>query len=592
LAGKTLFFWDENNEQTVFYTYIKTNTIYAIDELEKQLEKASLPILDANQVVKYKVQKLEDIHLGSNLEFELQQGFSKSYLFVIGSTGLLILLVTILNFWSLFNSKYLQKNQIKDVAIRFVIGASRWNIFSIVLSDVLFAFSVSMLFSSLLCFLFIGDIGRFINIAIDYDLLIVSGFYILFLMLIISILMALMMSSRILNHNNVSSLRGRPQSHETKSLGLKTVILYLQLAVTCFVSICIIIVYTQTQMLRGRDMGMNIKDVITLVRPENVSVETWSVLQDKLDNDSKVTSTGQSVFPSIGEYNSQYLENERTNKGIQVSWIGIDEDFIPTMQIQILKGRNFQKNLDTDKTKLILNETAFRLIATDSMFLEKFSFPRMPKGEAEIIGIVADFTFNSVKEKIPPTVLSIGMPRARKNLVVRLSSSLTNLETFNLLNKYYSEVQIDSPPIFNFLEKDFEDKIIKEEQTLLKTITLFCVVALIICALGILSTLTFSLNKRRKELSIRQVFGASFWNNIIHINRHIILIFVISILTSVPLAYFATSFWLSDFVYRIEITSKLIFVPIVSIVVLISLISFATCYSVLNNSLLKFLNEE
>lgn len=228
--------------------------------------------------------------------------------------------------------------------------------------------------------LFRTTIQQFIHIQIStLEFLKVSGLLFLFVLLA-GFGIVMIASSKVFQVSAANAIKGRVILSTGFSSWMKHGFVFVQFTIALFTGICSLVILQQITMLKQKDLGYSFVGAWSVQRPENVSVEKWTTFRSKLEENSNVMATGQSVYPAIGDYNNVLIKDAKSNEEFEVSWLGIDEKYIPTMGMKLVAGRNFTDR-ESDKAALIVNRTAARLLGGDSLVAKEFLFPFTPGGQ-------------------------------------------------------------------------------------------------------------------------------------------------------------------------------------------------------------------
>lgn len=591
LSGSTLFFWDESTPYPSFHTYIKVKDDVSKASLQEQISAVVEQNNPKGQQNSYLLESISDIHLSNDKSFELSKGFEKTNLRIIGFTGILIILVTFLNFLNLSNARFFDNLQIKGSGIRNALGASERSISLLNIIETLTIIFVSFGVAVVSILLFRPTIEKYLLMSISPIEFITTTLIFLSVVALVGIGITTAISKRVNQQNVADVLRGRFSTSSAVGRWTRNAFLGIQFTVSLFTIICSIGIVKQIDFLFSRDLGFSFSNIFLLQRPENISLTSWNTFRDQLETESIIENTATSVYPAIGEYNTLSIQNSKNNTEYNINWIGVDSKYLPTVNLKLLWGRNFDPRLESDGTKLIVNETAFKMLGGDSALSAEYSFPRI-KGPAQIIGVVADFNYSSIKEKVAPTALTIGSPMAMRNLLIKTSQAV-NLETFeNLVRSNLSRAGliIDFTPLS--LEDEFKSRLISEERILRTLLVSFSIISILLSTLGIAGVISYILVRKRKEISVRRVLGASAWSSLLLLNRPLLLVILISSIVGIPAALFAIRSWLEAFLFRTSLTVFDVLLPALGLLVLVFLVSYGISNQVLRSSPTKHLVEE
>jgi putative ABC transport system permease protein len=232
----------------------------------------------------------------------------------------------------------------------------------------------------------------------------------------------------------------------------------------------------------------------------------------------------------------------------------VDENYIPTLKMQLAKGRNFSSEMPTDSSAIILNESAAKLLPFKDPLNQTLYYLTDLASKTikayHIIGIIKDFNFNSLREQVTP--LALFYEEQRGSIAIRFHAA--NISSFisQIENKWKSIVP-NQPLSYSFMDEDF-NHIYQNEQRIGKIALSFSLLAILIACLGLFGLVTYAAEQRTKEIGIRKVLGASVTNIMQMLSKYFMKLVVVAMVIAFPLAWYFMHKWLQDFAYRINIS--------------------------------------
>ena len=234
----------------------------------------------------------------------------------------------------------------------------------------------------------------------------------------------------------------------------------------------------------------------------------------------------------------------------------VDEDYVPAMKMQVVKGRNFSSQMATDSTGVLINEAAARLlpfqdpIGKTVYYVDDFQAKQTKP--YRILGILKDFNFNSLREQVTPMALFFHEERGKFAIRFQTENASNVLAQVEGIWKKMAPGQ---PFSYSFMDEDF-NRIYQGEERVGKIALSFSVLAILIACLGLLGLVTYAAEQRTKEIGIRKVLGASVTNIVNMLSKDFVRLVILAIFIAFPLAWYAMNKWLQDFAYRINIDWK------------------------------------
>ena len=493
------------------------------------------------------LEPLKDIYLKSTRD-GTRGNMMNVYIFSI--IALFILVIACINFINLTTAR--ASERAKEVGIRKVAGAVRSQLArqfigeSIVICFI--AFLLTLGFSSALLSSFNQLAGKTISQGIF------ENTSLLFLLLgtgiVIGLLAGIYPAFILSAFKPIEVLKGRFATGAKGSMLRKSLVI-AQFAISTALIIGTIIVYSQMQYMRNRDLGFN-KDQILVIENEDDKKEAFQQLVARLPN-VRSTSLSGSV-PGSG-YPGAYSEIENIKGDLQIANVDlyyVDFDYIPIYDIKMAAGRPFSREYKTDSNNaMILNEAAVKMLGYHSPAQAVGKRFKQWGHEGQIIGVIKDFHYKSLQTPIKP--LSIRMDWHRLNfLSVKLNAAGVQ-STIAAIEKQFKTVIPNRPFSYYFMD-EFFDRQYRSEERFGKLFLNFAALAIFISCLGLLGLASYSTMQRTREIGIRKVMGASVSNIINLVSREFLKLVIISFFIAAPVAWYFMNKWLLDFAYRTQIS--------------------------------------
>lgn len=571
---------DEENTWKNFYlyTYLVLKPGADITAFNKKLNTFGMQTIAKEMGVKdYRIelQPLTSIHLHSNLEYELSTNSSISRVYIFSAIGILILLIALINYMNLSTAR--ASIRVKEIGIRKVIGSSRSNLAALFITEALLVTFIAALIAGVLVQLSmplfnlvsgkqldVWRFGMFNTIAFIMALSFIAGFT-------SGSYPALLLS----RFKLIPSLKGHFGNMQASTL-LRQSLVVFQFVIAVFLISGSFIIYKQMQYVNNKDLGFNKEQVLYFhiddgkVRNEIPAVKA-ALLQSPLIEDAAAASNPIGGN-DIGGHDFAFEKNGVMQESNQMAkQIFVDEDFLKTMNIQLLQGRSFSKDMQTDQSgAIIINETLMKEIGYKNAVGKKSEY-RVNQAAAishrTIIGVVKDFHISSLQTKIEPLVMMLPpVENEKDNLYVKIKKGKT-AEGLAYIKKTFATFDVQNTADFNFLDEAFARQYAAEQKQEQLSFV-FTVLAFIIACLGLTGLVMFTVAQRVKEIGIRKVLGASVGSVTIMLGKNFMQLVVIATVIAIPVAWFAMNKWLQEFAYRIDIAWWMFLVPgLVAIVI-------------------------
>lgn len=559
----------------VAYTYILVkNTVDPVD-LEKKLpaflEKYQREIVaDAGVTDQFILQPLVDIHLYSDIGFEMTaNGNSKmvTFLMIIAS---LVLLIAWVNYINLTTVRATERA--KEVGIRKVIGATKGHLTLQFLLEALIFNVIAFMLSIVLVLSLFPLIKNYTGLPFDFLLFrdISPGIFISVL-LAGSILSGLYPSFVMSSFKSVEILKGK-SAQKLKGISLVRGLTIFQYAISVALIAGTLTVFKQVDFMLNRDLGINVDQVIVLKAPQAAKKNYASLLNSfrteilsypdfvEVSASSEIPGNAFNATSWVGQPKAAFSEFKKYPS----AWI--DYDFLPLFELTVLKGRNFSKDFSTDENAVLVNEEFIR--SSDFLSLDQAIGQSIitNRGDKKIIGVVDNYHQVSLKNAIEPVVFFLNSDRNRKYLSLKVKT--TNLpNALNLLQSKYEVIFSNDPFEFFFLDNHVNQQY-QADKLFGKTFLLFSLLAIFITCMGLFNLSYITTTNRIKEIAIRKIVGASISNILFLVSIDFIKLILIGIFIGVPAIWWILHTWLSNYAFRIELSMGFMIAPIFIILII------------------------
>ncbi|MGZ5133969.1 MAG: ABC transporter permease [Flavitalea sp.] len=568
--------WNSNS----FPTYLLLNNKANLHQIEIKINQlvTSHQKNDNSDKRSFILQPLKKIHFySSDIEGGLGNKGNITYIYVFSIVAFFVLLIACINYMNLTTARF--ANRAKEIAVRKVAGASRKSLTAQFLSEAFLITMIALIFALILVKLLLPTFNDFtekqltVGIETDYRIWIGISTILFFVGILSGIYPALFQSGL----KPLSLLKSKIATGKG-TISMRRSLVVFQFALSIIMIVATIVVYMQMQYVNKMDMGFN-KDQLLVIDINSGKVrrsaETIKTEFSKISQVSQVTVSSR--VP--GEWkNLPKIKVKQANltsaEGQEMYFIGVDNNFIETYQVKLLKGRNFLTGSLSDSSSVIINETAAKQLGITEPSEQNIEIPQDEPFHARIIGIVKDFNFQSLREPVAPMV--IGFQKNPVHSIDYFTARVATKDVSETLKQMESVIQgIDQNHLFeyHFLDKQWnlfylEDKIRE---------TIFLIIAMltiVIACLGLFGLATYAAQQRIKEIGIRKVLGASVSSIVSMLSKDFLKLVLIAALVAFPIAWWAMNNWLQDFAYHIDI-SWWIFVIAGSVAVLIALITIS-----------------
>jgi putative ABC transport system permease protein len=550
-------------------------------------------------LVKYGSEDMKAMGMKKTLDLEpvmdiyLRSDISNSpritYLYVIASIALFILLIACINFMNLATAK--ANKRAAEIGVRKVMGAFRSSLIGQLLGEAMLIVAASILLSIVLVQVALPMFNELTGKTISFSTQ--NIFYFSVALLGVTLLTGLLAGSYpafyLSSFQPAQVLKGKAMLNSSSGLLRRSLVVF-QFIIAILLVCGMFIISRQLDFMQSKNLGFDSQAKVVLPLRTSQARENYETLKKELSNQSFVAEvSGVEYIPgtTIWSDMSFYTEGSNMDKAQLVRRNSVDHNYIEMMGIKMLAGRTFTDNLAMDgDRKIIINRTACSKFGMEPEKIvgQNLYFDWQGKQYTfQVIGVMEDYHQNSLKDLINP--ISFEMSRnggAYDNLILTMKSADLK-ESIASLEETWKKLVNDTPFEFNFLDDQLQ-KQYEEDKRVSKVISSFTFIAMVICCLGLYGLSTYMAERRTKEIGVRKVLGASVQQIVLMMNMEFIKLVAIAILISVPLAWYAMNEWLKGFAYRIEVSLDIFLVAgALAIVVALLTVSYESLRAASNN---------
>ena len=504
--------------------------------------------------VSFLLQPLTTIHLHSNLTGELEPNGDVQYVYIFGAIALFMLLIACINFMNLSTAG--ASKRAKEVGIRKVMGSVRQSLTNQFLIESLLLTAIALTLAIGLVYLTLPLFNELANkelvLSFGNNPWLLPG--ILGLGAVVGILAGSYPAFFLSSFKPVQVLKGIRFSGDRRSIGLRSGLVVVQFFISITLMIGTTVVYRQLDYIRNKKLGYTKEQVLVLP-------ETWLLAKKEavfrnqiMQNPGVVNVSTSGYLPAGPSNNNNYMIYPESNSTQLVKTLRyeVDYNYIPTLGMQMAAGRNFSTAYGTDSSGVILNETAAQAFGwTDKAIGHTVSHTDNDgtKKTYRVIGVVNDFHFRSLHERIAPLVMVLSKNSGTVIVKIRtkdISVLLTSLK------KQWEQLTTDAPFTYSFLDQRFNETYLAE-QKIGRILGLFAGLTIFVACLGLFGLATFTAEQRTKEIGVRKVLGASVGSIVGLLSKDFLKLVLVAIVIASPLAWWAMTKWLQSFAYKIDI---------------------------------------
>jgi putative ABC transport system permease protein len=496
---------------------------------------------------------LTDIHLRSNRTDELEPNGSILNIYIFSAIAVFVLLLSAINFINLATAR--STGRAREVGVRKVLGSARASLIGQFLTESFLTTLLATVLALGLTILLLPFFNTLAGKSLAFDGRTLAWFLPSSLLIVVGVgfLAGAWPAFFLSAFRPVDVLKGQPVKGARASF-FRNCLVVFQFSVSLFLIVGTLVVYRQLHYIQNKDLGFD-RSHILVIDQVNYLSNPESYKKASLEN-ADVRSATLSRFLPTGDHrwhNWGLLKGGDDNSIETQLWL-VDPDYIPTLQMKIVKGRSLSHDFGTDSTGIVLNESAAKAYGITGDPLNKvISFPFFGgRVQFRVVGIIKDFNFASLRDNVTPLALVVNkgyeMP---DKLILRIQSDHL-ASTLNRLKTQWTAIAPHTPFSYSFMDADF-DALYQTEQRMGRISILFSALAIIIACLGLFGLAAYAAERRTKEISIRKVLGATAPNIITLLSVDFFRLIAMAIFIAIPLAWLALSSWLNNFAYRTTI---------------------------------------
>jgi len=491
---------------------------------------------------------LRDIHLRSGIEYELEQGGSKQYVYIFSVIALFILLIACANFMNLSTAR--SADRAKEVGVRKVLGSSRGYLVAQFLTEsvlVTLAATIVAIVLVVLCLpLFSQLSGK--TLLLTAHSLFRPGLSLLAAVILIGLLAGSYPAFFLSGFRPIAVLKGRLAAGFRGSR-LRSSLVVFQFAISVFLIIGTLVINNQLSFIRNKNLGFDRSQLLVIKNTSGLGRQAMAFNEELRQLPGVVSTTMSSYLPTGNDRLKTGLFPDREidiKKDMLTEFWAVDENYLRTVDIHLASGRNFSGQMPTDTAAILVNEAFVKKYGVKAPLNKTVYRASYGVQEYHIIGVVKDFNFESLRNDISPLALVY----APNNGAISVKLQTSNLSALMAgIEKKWRTFSPNQRPVYSFADADF-DATYHAEQRVGMIFTTFSTLAIFIACLGLFGLAAYAAGQRSKEIGIRKVLGAGVSNILRMLSYDFIKLVIIAIAVATPIAWWTMHQWLQDFAYR------------------------------------------
>ncbi len=543
LINKT---WESFN----YYTYLelfKSPTTSSLANLTAQILKI-YKVHVPEFKIEFHLQPLPGIHLGQALQIDQTGHGDMQYVNIFFIVAIIVIAVACINFMNLATAR--SARRAKEVGLRKVVGAERYQIVGQFLGESVLISSVAFLIALILVWILLPAFNNIADKSLSFRNIDIKLLLSLFgLSLLTGLISGIYPAIYLSGFKPAKVLKGKLKSMGG-NLVFRNTLVVVQFIVSIVLLVGTVVVYQQLHFIKNMNLGFEKRNLVYV----RMSGELWNKLDAiKTELKQRPLTSDYSIISDLptelvtGTIDVQW-EGKDPKSQIVIPSMDVDENFTNVFQMKVLNGRSFSSAFKGDSSNYVLNETAVR---TMGMTIKNAIGKSLSFGQIRgtIIGVVKDFNFKPIQQPIEPLVLRLN--KYGGYIFVRTKPRSTD-QTIKTLEKICQQLNPAYPFEYSFLDEDLAN-LYRSEQRIGSLFNIFALLAIFISCLGLYGLSAFIAEQRTKEIGVRKTLGASVFSIVYLLSRNFTRVILIAIVIAIPLSWYAIHQWLQGFAYHIDI---------------------------------------
>lgn len=519
--------------------------------------------LKSGNVYTYKLQPITSIYLRSQSDYAIdlnsEWGNVKNnniiYIYIFTVVAFFILAIAVINFMNLITAR--SEKRAKEVGIRKTLGSDRLKIILQFTGEAILMSFISVLIALILIEAFLPYFNSLVNRSLGLNLL--GNFYsvplIIVFIFIVGILAGSYPAVYLSSFKPVKALKTNNMHQGRKNI-IRSGLVILQFSISIILLIGTLIIKSQLNFIQNKNLGFNKAYLFSINNADDLGPRLQAFKQELIRNAHILSISNSSQMFRSGIPASGYLYNKRQGTDpLACQFVDADDDFLKTYQIKLQQGRFFSRDFLTDSSAVLINEAAVKVFGDKEPVGKELT--RIGKKNWEktftIIGVIKNFNFESLHQKIRPLILHYSPPAFASNiLTIRLASDDMK-KTIEFIRKTWKNFAGENEMYWRFVDEKIA-RLYESEEKINTMATLFSFLAIFIACLGLFGLAAYVAEQRTKEIGIRKVVGASVSKIIMLLVKDFTKWVLVANLVAWPVAWYFMNQWLQNFAYRINIS--------------------------------------
>jgi predicted permease len=537
--------WGNNSPATVIMlradanpALVEKKVTHFLDNLNKGQKKGTF-------MIELGIQRFGDGYLHGNFVNGKVEGGRIEYVRLFTIVAIFILLIACINFMNLTTARSVKRA--REIGVRKVVGAVRSVLIKQFIGESLLITSLAVVVALVLLILLLPVFNQVTQKEIELPFT-QAGFWLklIGLTLITGLISGSYPALFLSSFNPVKVLKGTMRLDSGTTLFRKGLVIF-QFALSVILITATIIISRQLAFVQSKNLGYDRENLIYIPMNGELTAKYSIFKVEALNMPGIQAVTRTSNTPTIIQNSTGGVQwvGKDPNVNIEFTQISVGYDYVKTMKLKVLAGRDFSKAFATDSVGYIVNEAALKRIG----YKDPIGKPLTQWGKAgKIVGLIQDFHFNSMHEQIMPLIIRFREQEDYGSLLIRTEPGKTK-QALASLETLCKQINPAFPFAYTFSDQEYQ-KLYQNEQIVTKLSNAFAFLAIFISCLGLLGLAMFTAEQRIKEIGIRKVLGASVGSLFSLLSSEFLMLVIIALVIALPVSWYAMNSWLQGFAYR------------------------------------------
>ncbi|MHA7128200.1 ABC transporter permease [Algoriphagus namhaensis] len=492
------------------------------------------------------VQAYEDTYLYTTYEGGKVAGGKISYIYIFSAIALFILLIACINFMNLTTARSMSR--VKEIGVKKTMGADRLGLFSQFMTESFLLTFLALVLAILLAYLLVPFFNQVTSKTLELSFGLQEISLLLMIWACTSLIAGVYPAIYLSRFKPMQVLRSTMKGSFGELLARKGLVIF-QFAISLLLIIGIAVISRQVNFIQNQNLGYNQSQLLQIPAYDFNTAQTNAFLEQvkKVPGVENASSLSHELVGLSSSTIGLSWEGKDETEQVKFENITVNMGLVETMQFELIAGRAFSPDFGEERKKLMLNEEAVRVIGLQEPIGAMLN---LWGEDMEVIGVVKNFNFESLKESVKPAFLKFDDDFATK-ILVRISPE-NQEETLNEVAQLFQQnagISLD----YSFLDEDFQT-LYQSEKRIAKLAKYFGVIAIFLSCLGLFGLAAFTAEKRKKEIGVRKVMGASILSILGLVTIDFLRLILIAVLLAVPLGWYLSSSWLASYAYQTDLS--------------------------------------